>query len=143
MHCEHALPPTAPLSGLGRIYLPGQPCSPRLQGSLAHPAHSLMRIVNNASSLRACITPTAPTFQGSLARPACMVALLTLLALLQGSLAHPAHSLMHIVNNASSLRTCITPTAPLSGLGSIYLPGQPCSPRLHGSLAHPARSLAG
>ncbi len=129
--------------------------------------------------LRACITPTAPTFQGSLARPACMVALLTLLALLQGSLAHPAHSLMHIVNNASSLRTCITPTAPLSGLGTstfqgslarpacmvalltllallqgslarpvcraalLTLPGQPCSPRLHGSLAHPARSLAG
>jgi hypothetical protein len=95
VHCEHALPPTAPLSGLGRIYLPGQPCSPRLQGSLAHPAHSLMRIVNNASSLRACITPTAPlsgasTFQGSLARRACRAALLTLLTLFQGSLARPA-----------------------------------------------------
>ena len=78
-----------------------------------------------------------------------MVALLTLLALLQGSLAHPAHSLMHIVNNASSLRTCITPTAPLSGLGSIYLPGQLARPAclaalltllalLQGSLARPA-----
>jgi hypothetical protein len=62
----------------------------------------------------------ASTFQGSLARPACMVALLTLLALLQGSLARPA------------CRAAL-----------LTLPGQPCSPRLHGSLAHPARSLAG
>jgi hypothetical protein len=63
--------------------------------------------------------PCSP-FQGSLARPDCMVALLTLLDLLQGSLARPG------------CRAAL-----------ITLPGQPCSSWLHGSLAHPARPLAG
>ncbi len=99
----------------------------------------------------------ASTFQGSLARPVCMVALLTLLVLLQGSLARPACrtaliTLLTLFQGSLARPVLMVALLTLHALlqGSLArlaclltLPGQPCSTCLHGSLAHPARPLAG
>ena len=90
---------------------------------VAHPGHSLLQNVNNASALRAFITYSGPlralgVLQGSLARPACRVA-------------HPAQALMQNVNNASALRASITYSVPLRAWEV-----------LQGSLAHPVCRVA-
>jgi hypothetical protein len=75
--------------------------------------------------------------QGSLARPACRAALITLLTIFFCSLA----SLAWMVALLTLLVLLQGSLASLACL--LTLSGQPCLPRLHGSLAHPARPLAG
>jgi hypothetical protein len=79
--CEHALSTPRPFGSWEHLPCGGTLLTPLgFQGSLA---------ASRPACMVALLTLLAP-LQGSLARPACKAALLTLLTLFQGSLARPA-----------------------------------------------------